>query len=349
MSAIDFETINSKIDILTLLGLKGKKADATTNGGEWKTACPVCGGKDRCQIWPKHPKGARGWCRQCNRSFDALDVYKYVHNIDTKTAIQELQNANAFAVDLHRGEQRSLSNEKEEHARAHEFNLDKWNSTAVELAERCHWDLWKPENHAALQWLIKRGLNEQGIIGNNIGFNDHDHYMDGAAWGMNDKNKVFIPKGITIPNPGHYVNIRRAVSAKAKDKYWKIAGSRGFLYVAALSYDQPIGFLFESELDAILISQFPYSAAYFSLPAGQHLKPEYSHYLEKIEQLIICMDNDEEGKKAAKKHLEIKGTIEGDYIPGVKDLGELFQKSGMDAVINYLLDQADRIEGKLWT
>jgi hypothetical protein len=337
MSTIDFEAINHKIDILALLGLQGKKADATTNGGEWKTACPWCGGENRCQIWPKHKNGARGWCRQCNRSFDALDVYKYLHNIDTKTAVQELGDKPVIVEPPGP----CLSNEK--------FNLDRWNTTAAELCEQWHWDLWKPENHAALQWLIKRGLNEQGIIANNIGFNDHDHYMDGPTWGMNEKNKVFIPIGITIPNPGHYVNVRCSKLSNSKAKYHKIAGSRGFLYVAGLNYDHSIGFLFESELDAILISQCSYAAAYFSLPAGQNLKPEYSHYLEKIEQLIICMDNDEEGKKAAKKHLEIKNTIEGDYIPDCKDLGELFQKSGMDAVINYLLDMADRIEGKAWT
>ena len=340
MNAIDFEAINSKIDILALLGLKGKKADATTNGGEWKTACPVCGGKDRFTVWPNHPNGARAWCRQCDRSFDAIDLYKYLHNMDTKTVIQELQNDTAFSVDVNSGAQRSLSNEK--------IDLDAWNTIAMESCVEWHNALYNPDNAKALQWLHDRGLNEESITANNIGFNDHDHYMDGAAWGMNDKKKVFLPKGITIPNAGHYVNIRRPVSAKAKDKYWKIAGSRGFLYVAGLSYDQAIGFLFESELDAILISQCSYSAAYFSLPAGQHLKPEYGHYLDRIENLIICMDNDEEGKKAAKKHLEIKNTIEGDYIPGCKDLGELFQKSGMDAVINYLLDMADRIEGTAW-
>ncbi len=336
---IDFQDINSKIDVLALLGLKGKKQDATTNGGEWKTACPVCGGKNRFNVWPNHPDGSRAWCRQCGKSFDGLDLYELINNTNTKTAIQELQNNPVIVA----RPEPCRSNENQ-------IDLDTWNKTAALLCEEWHWDLWKPDNSAALQWLIDRGLNEQGIVENNIGFNDHDHYMDGAAWGMNDKNKVFIPKGITIPNTGHYVNIRRSVPAKAKDKYWKIAGSRGFIFTAGQSYDHTIGYLFESELDAILASQSEFDAAYFSLPAQQTLKPEFSHCFDRIDTLIICMDNDDPGRAAAEKHLQIAGTIASDPLPGnCKDLTEYYQQTNFDLVVNWILDQSEKIEVKQWT
>lgn len=335
---IDFQDINSKIDIMILLGLKGKKQDATTNAGEWKTACPVCGGNNRFNVWPNHPDGARAWCRQCGKSFDALDLYQVINNIDKRTAIQELQNNPVIVA----RPEPCLSNEK--------IDLDKWNNTAAELCEEWHSNLWEPDNSAALQWLHDRGLNEQSIISNNIGFNDHDHYMDGTAWGMNEKNKVSVPKGITIPNPGHYVNIRRAVPPKTKDKYWKIAGSRGFIFIAGQSYDHTIGYLFESELDAILASQSGFAAAYFSIPAQQTLKPEFSHYFDRIDALIICMDNDDAGRAATEKHLQIAGTIASDPLPGnCKDLTDYYKQTDYDHVGNWLLDQSEKIEVKQWT
>jgi hypothetical protein len=333
---INFQDINSKIDILELLGLQGTKAASTTNGGEWKTACPVCGGRDRFSVWANHPSGACGWCRQCNRSFDALDLYQTIRNLDRKSAIQELQSK-PVVIDDHT--QSSRSNEK--------INLDGWNSKAVELCNQWHKDLYN--NEAVFQWLIDRGISDHSIITNNIGFNDHDQYMSGSEWGMTNKDKVFIPRGITIPNPGHYVNIRRSVPSNVKDKYWKIAGSRGYIFIAGQSYDHTIGYLFESELDAILASQSGFDAAYFSLPAQQTIKPEFSHYLERIDSLIICMDNDKPGQAAAEKHLEIVGTVASEPLPGgCKDLTDYYKSTDFDHVVNWLLDQSEKIEVKQW-
>lgn len=333
---INFTAINEKIDILVLLGLQGVKPASTTNGGEFKTACPACGGHDRFSVWPNHPKGARAWCRGCDRSFDAIDLYKYLHNLDTKTAVQELEGK-PVVIDR---QDHCLANEK--------TNLDKWNTTAAKLCNQWHEDLWNIDNSAALQWLIKRGLGETAIVENNLGFNDKDLYLQGDAWGLDQDKKVFMPRGITIPNTGHYVTIRRSVNKG--DKYHKVAGSRGFLFVAGGSYDHTIGYLFESELDAILASQSGFDAGYFSLPAGQNLKSEYNHYFDRMEALIICMDNDQPGQAAASKHLQIAGTIASDPLPGdCKDITEYFQKTNMDAVTTWLLDQAEKIEGKQWT
>lgn len=339
MTTVDFDTIKNKIDILALVGLQGVKPTATTNGGEWKTACPVCGGKDRFSVWANHPKGARGWCRQCNRSFDALDIYAIVNNLTVTEAIHELQRKTTINLNS----DNCRSSEKISQA----TDREQWYIKYLEMVSQWHDAIFKAENKKALDWLENRGIGVPGVIANQLGFNENDLYMDPDDWGLWSRDKVFIPRGITIPNEGHGINVRRSTSDH-KQKYMKVSGSEGYLFVAGLKFKHAIGFLFESELDAILASQSGFSAAYFSLPAGQYLKPEFQHYLNYVEDLIICMDSDKAGRAAAKKHLEIKGTIEGDYLPGVKDLGELFQKSGMDAITNYLLDQADRIEGKQW-
>ena len=44
-----------------------------TNGGEYASACPYCGGRDRFRIWPNEGETGRFWCRQCNEHGDLID------------------------------------------------------------------------------------------------------------------------------------------------------------------------------------------------------------------------------------------------------------------------------------
>jgi len=61
------------LDIVESLNFSLKKVSSTT-GGEFCGPCPWCGGKDRFRLWPNHEKGTGGryWCRQCDRSGDAI-------------------------------------------------------------------------------------------------------------------------------------------------------------------------------------------------------------------------------------------------------------------------------------
>lgn len=71
----------AKIDILALAGQDTTlKRKANTNGGEYCGPCPFCGGRDRFQVWPKHPDGkGRFYCRGCERTGDAVD-YKRIRD-----------------------------------------------------------------------------------------------------------------------------------------------------------------------------------------------------------------------------------------------------------------------------
>ncbi|MGE0709330.1 MAG: hypothetical protein AB7N76_35030 [Planctomycetota bacterium] len=63
---------NTSADLLTLLGGEAFQRRASTNGGEWAGPCPLCGGEDRCRVWPAHERGPRAWCRGCGTSGDPL-------------------------------------------------------------------------------------------------------------------------------------------------------------------------------------------------------------------------------------------------------------------------------------
>lgn len=85
------------------LGLGALKRVATTNGGEWAGPCPVCGGDDRLRAWPSPREGnPRAWCRQCERSGDALDWAAWVAGRDPQcrgAVVQTLRDAGQLGAE----------------------------------------------------------------------------------------------------------------------------------------------------------------------------------------------------------------------------------------------------------
>ena len=86
------------IDQLNILDLIQQdvhlKRAAKTNGGEYAGPCPFCGdGKDRFRVWPNHPTG-RGqyWCRQCERSGDAIQYLRDRDGLSFPEALQALSS-----------------------------------------------------------------------------------------------------------------------------------------------------------------------------------------------------------------------------------------------------------------
>lgn len=333
----NIEAIKQDLDMLQLLGLTGEKPDALTNGGEWKIPCPWCGGDDRCSIWANHPKGARGWCRKCDKQFDVLDLFAHLQNM---TIAQVIRSQPSDLVPLEGS--RSIKNQPK-------IDRNQWQDRSREFVLDCTARILQPEGETAVKWLLQRGISLDSIAKFQLGYNPIDIWEDQAAWGITSNKKVWLPRGIVIPHPlGKYVKIRRPVTGN-EQKYILIQGSIGSMFAAGEYQNRLIGFLFESELDAILASQSGYQAAYLSLPAGQSLTG-HIEYLRTIEDLIICMDWDQAGIDAAQKHLQYTGTIASDPLPGgAKDLGQYYTRSSMDQVTEWLLDQAEKIEGKAWT
>jgi len=80
------------------------KREATTNGGEYSSACPDCGGDDRFRIWPNEGENGRFWCRQCDRHGDLIDFLQWTRGISFKEAAKiagkDLTRKQQFRVDM---------------------------------------------------------------------------------------------------------------------------------------------------------------------------------------------------------------------------------------------------------
>jgi Zn ribbon nucleic-acid-binding protein len=78
----------SQIDITDYIPLSNLKKVATSRGGEWKGACPFCGGKDRLVVWPAENKWS---CRHCvDTSLTPQDAIDYVRKRDNLTFIEAI-------------------------------------------------------------------------------------------------------------------------------------------------------------------------------------------------------------------------------------------------------------------
>jgi len=153
------EAIKQDLDMLQLLGLQGEKPAALTNGGEYKIPCPWCGGVDRCNIWPNHPKGARGWCRKCDKQFDVLDLFAHLQNM---TISQVIRSQPSDLVPLEGS--RSIKKQPE-------IDRSEWQNRSREFVLDCKARILQPEGETAIQWLLQRGISVDSALKFEIGYN----------------------------------------------------------------------------------------------------------------------------------------------------------------------------------
>jgi DNA primase len=306
-----------------------KKA-ATTNGGEYVGPCPFCGGgEDRFHVWP-HEEKPRFWCRVCDRKGDVIDYVRERDGLSYKGALLALGGDDVGAHNAPLPPQPGT-------------DRTKWTEAALDLIEASIHHLKGPEGAKARAYLHKRGLSDETLAGACIGYNPEDVDGDPREWGTAEK--VYIPRGIVIPNQDetglHYVKIRKPIGEK---KYIQVTGSRGWLYGGMTCKGHDEAFLFEGEFDALLAYQTGLAVGCCSIPAGQDLKPEYSRYFQHTERLIIAFDGDEPGRKGAAKICAHSNLFyDAGPLPQGKDLTEYAQAGG--DVLDWLLQQINKAYG----
>ena len=64
------------------------KRVAATNGGEYCSPCPACGGNDRFIVWPNKGENGRYWCRQCRKKGDLIDFLRWQKGMSFKEACE---------------------------------------------------------------------------------------------------------------------------------------------------------------------------------------------------------------------------------------------------------------------
>lgn len=289
-------------DLLALAGVELRKV-ASTSGGEYAGPCPMCGGRDRFRVQPNGADGPRWYCRQCGGGqwHDAIDLVQRLKHTDFADAVAMLTGSAPELASAPRPAAPAALPETIEAPGA------TWQERAQTFCQDCRQRLWSDAGRAALDALRARGLADDTIFDAGLGWNAHDRREDRAAWGLEGKTPIWLPRGVVIPwliaGELWRVNIRRPASdlTRGGPKYIGPAGSSNGLYNAdALRAGFP-AVLVEGEIDALTIAQHAGSLAAPVATGSTHgaRRVRWLGRLALASSVLVCYDADEPGQTAA--------------------------------------------------
>lgn len=314
---------------------------ASTGGGEYHSACPNCGGKDRFFIQPnKMMSKCMGsyCCRQCGKHGDAIQFGIDFLNLTFK------DSAERVGVDL-------SSNEY----------MFKQKNTALPSHIVAPSPLWIEKAGLFVNWAYQSILQQPDILKNleqrgipleavkqyKIGWCRQNFSRPAHEWGIQRENDkpIWISKGIVIPtieNDGAIIRVKiRRHDYKEGDKlpkYVAISGSMNGLGIIGDTNNE-IMIVVESELDAYALHHIAGDFV-FIIAVGSNIKnPDNvtNYYAKNVPILLICHDNDDAGKNMLNKWKCLYPQAKGFPTPIGKDVGDAIML-GFD-IKKWLLDE----------
>ena len=181
-----------------------------------------------------------------------------------------------------------------------------------ELADRYHSDL----NETALAWLRKRGITDETIKKQKLGYVIEGRY----------ENSISIP--YMNPYGGEVRTIRYRFLAPNPTKYLSTRGSGTNLYnVENTTCDQV--WICEGEFDSLILSQMGHTA--IAVPGSSAFKDDWKYLFANCERVSLVFDSDEAGNRGSKRIASILGGV-------VEDLRLIHLPEGMDVTDYYLMN-----------
>lgn len=309
---------------------------ASTNGGEYSGACPMCGGNDRFSVWPhRHDPNANiYYCRNCGGG----DIIKLVMQAEKCTFIQACEIC-GIALE------RDSAPQKEQRPR---LSLDgepseQWQESAIALIQNSEDYLWSGKAEHVIAYLESRGLSRRTIEQAKIGYIPSNTFCSKEAWGIDDESikAVFLPRGILIPwlidGKPYKLNVRRFQEDMDEDeqqgrkprKYIDIkGGSRGMYRIDTIQKGKPV-FICEGEFDALILMQEigGYASVVATGSTDRGRSDEWIPQLVKASHMILAFDNDEAAQEAIKKYWLRVFPNAVVWKPTAKDINEMHIKN----------------------
>lgn len=338
------ETTMDLIQLAQQTGLKPKWA-AGTQGGEYHSSCPACGGKDRFYIQPKRQmKNCLGFycCRRCEGSGDTIQFACDFLEYSFKEAVELVGAVIPESTSIFKPQ--TILNPT-----ALKLPPKEWLIGARELVDDCHKTLLRKK--LLHQELAQRGITHNVIVNHKIGWLERDRFIARDFWGLPEElnedgvqRQIYIPRGIVIPiieSNGNVIRlkIRRSQwnEGDKKSKYATVSGNMKGLSIIG-SQSKNVVVIVESEFDAFAIDEVAGDAV-CAIAAGSNITtPDIvtDRTVRNAKQLIICHDNDKGGKTMLAKWKKLYRHAIAYPTPIGKDIGEAIQQ-GLD-VREWLLE-----------
>lgn len=306
---IDVNFVKNHSDLLAISSSTTNiRKVANSGGGEYAGPCPFCGGRDRFRVQP----GQYRWlCRHCTdgKWRDVIEFIARLDHLDPHCAsdLKEIcRRATGGTIPI----MSSGSHPVLPQVEPLRPPSKKWQEKARELIVSAEHTLWSPCGIQAMEYLHKRGLTDDTIQHWHLGFVKMDNFERLDHWGLPNPNgdphrSVWVPAGITIPclinNDIWYVKVRRF---DCQPKYVNIRGGKPALFGADNLVNSELGLLTEGEFDCILawqeLGEGIGVGTLGSASTSQGLA-RWQSYLDIKSPLLVVMDADEPGQKAAEQ------------------------------------------------
>jgi len=325
----------SLFDLAIEFGLEPKRV-SSTNGGEYHSPCPTCGGKDRFFIQPyREMSNCSGYysCRRCGIYGDSIQFCRDFLGLSFSEALQRLN------VVIDRSNVQMYRKKDNVFDPTHIVSpSQKWIERMLSFVTMAHDKLKDRED--ILADLSKRGISESVIKKFKIGWNPQDYFPSRVYCGLDDEldengksKSVWLPKGIVVPTSEPNgdiirVKIRRDDWQKGDSlpKYVAVSGSMNGLNIIG-DTKHAMMIVVESELDAYAVYNKMEDFA-FLVSVGSNIKnpDDFTHFLaQEKPNLLVCRDNDDAGKAMFNKWEKLYSHAQDCPVPIGKDVGEAIE------------------------
>ena len=316
------------LELAQEVGLDPKRK-ASTNGGEYCSPCPKCGGNDRFILWPyKENSKVEGsyWCRNCGTNGDSIQFCRDFLGLEYADA---LKRCGIHGTPSHFLTKRVSIPQKDYRANS------KWKEAIGQLVDMAKVSIEKSPD--IIKTLTKRGIPKDaiadygiGLLSSNTTFDRKDLELPTV---LDGKEKLWIPRGITIPtfDNGKLIRLKvRRSDWKPNDslpKYWEVSGGlKGLNLIGDKSRETIV--VVESELDAFAIQNVLQDKALVVAVGSNTKNPDLAtdFLIKKKDKLIVIYDNDDAGKVMLDKWKGLYKKTRGVTSPIGKDVGEAFEQ-----------------------
>lgn len=313
--------------------------------------CPFCGsgyGANRTGALEYRPKKLDCKCHGCKSKgepkykYDVFDLYQYRYGVNFATAVRELAEKHGIKIppDNARNRQKSDFKKKEYKTLVTEKNATQGEIKQKDFTEYyniCRARMTEPDAAAYLQ---SRGITQETAAAYWIGY---DPQSD-PAQSNHPCKRIIIPT-----TAGHFV--ARSINP-ATPKAYKAMNPKGaipgiFNYKVLYTQEVQTVFITEGAFDALSILQAGAPAIALNSTANADLLINLLSEKPTKATLILCLDNDDTGRKATAalqtKLQSIKAiytTVDNSFFNGTKDANEALIKDREALQESIMFEQA---------